>query len=439
FPFDKDYVSNVFICDAFSVVPQVSGPSEETRFLEDLFCAAAEREKQTGEKILDLLISVCTYKSFPLKQKWCDFLLDLYSHVAEKGLSVLPSLQLVFQSGPGVWFIDLSERKSSILLEVLKLHSEKKEVKLTGCSHEESEVRSFLQCLPYISQLSFVSLKSDVNEETRFLGRLFCSAAEKEKQTGEKILDLLISVCTYKTIPLRQKWCDFLLDLFSHVAETGLSVLPSLQSVFQSGPAVWFINLSEIKTSILLEVLKLQSEKKQVKLTDWSHEESEVRSFLQCLPYISQLSVRQWSKRDDFTRLLGDLFCAAAEREQQTGEKIVELLSSVCTYKTFPFRDIYMDFDDDIIHQCNTLLDLCSHVKNCETKTGLSVLPSLQSVFQSGPEVWFIDLSERKTSILLEVLKLQSEKKQVELTGCSHEESEVRSFLQCLPYISQLR
>ncbi|XP_028428230.1 uncharacterized protein LOC114551259 [Perca flavescens] len=43
-----------------------------------------------------------------------------------------------------------------------------------------------------------------------------------------------------------------------------------------------------------------------------------------------------------------------------------------------------------------------------------------------------------KISILLEVLKLQSEKKQVELTGCSDEESEVRSFLQCLPYISQL-
>ncbi|XP_039463143.1 uncharacterized protein LOC116318194 [Oreochromis aureus] len=73
-----------------------------------------------------------------------------------------------------------------------------------------------------------------------------------------------------------------------------------------------------------------------------------------------------------------------------------------------------------------------------ETKTGLSVLPSLQSVFQSAPVVWSINLSERKTSILLEVLKLQPEKIQVKLTGCSHEESEVRSFLQCLPYISQL-
>ncbi|GLD67943.1 uncharacterized protein AKAME5_001926600 [Lates japonicus] len=96
------------------------------------------------------------------------------------------------------------------------------------------------------------------------------------------------------------------------------------------------------------------------------------------------------------------------------------------------------DDDYDPEYQCDFLLDVCSHVKDCETKTGLRVLPSLQSVFQSAPSVWIIDLSKRKTSILLEVLKLQPEKKQVKLRGCSDEESEVRSLLQCLPYISQL-
>ncbi|RXN13009.1 hypothetical protein ROHU_029216 [Labeo rohita] len=45
----------------------------------------------------------------------------------------------------------------------------------------------------------------------------------------------------------------------------------------------------------------------------------------------------------------------------------------------------------------------------------------------------------RKSSVLLEVLKLQTQKKQVNLSGCSEEESEVMSFLQCLPYISELR
>ncbi|XP_026019106.1 uncharacterized protein LOC113019567 isoform X2 [Astatotilapia calliptera] len=399
-----------------------------------LFCAAAEREQQTAEKILELLASVCTYKNSPLKEKWCDFLLDLYSYETETGLSVLPSLQPVFQSAPAVWSIDLSERKTSILLELLKLQPEKKQVELTGCSHEESEVRSLLQCLPFISQLSVDAETSD-EDRTRIFVSLFCAAAEREQQTGEKILEPLASVCTYKNSPLKQKWCDFLLDLYSYETETGLSVLPSLQPVFQSAPAVWSIDLSERKTSILLELLKLQPEKKQVELTGCSHEESEVRSLLQCLPFISQLSVLPLKSRlYEAVRIFVSLFCAAAEREQQTGEKILELLASVCTYQTFPLHERHMEKH----YQSDFLLDLCSHVKDCETKTGLSVLPSLQPVFQSAPAVWSIKLSERKTSILLELLKLQPEKKQVELRGCSHEESEVRSLLQCLPFISQL-
>ncbi|XP_019207314.1 uncharacterized protein LOC102081821 [Oreochromis niloticus] len=378
----------------------------------------------------------------------CDFLLDLYSHIKDyetkTGLSVLPSLQSVFQSAPGVWFIKLSERKTSILLEVLKLQPEKKQVKLTDCSHEESEVRSFLQCLPYISQLSVHPETSD-EEAVRFFVNLFCAAAEREQQTGEKILELLSSVCRYQEFPVYERYMAYdyqfniLLDVYSHVKDyetkTGLSVLPSLQSVFQTTPAAWFINLSERKTSILLEVLKLQPEKKQMELTGCSHEESEVRTFLQCLPYISQLSVHPETSDEEAVRFFVNLFCAAAEREQQTGEKILELLSSVCRYQEFPVYERYMAYD----YQFNILLDLYSHVKDYETKTGLSVLPSLQSVFQTTPAAWFINLSERKTSILLEVLKLQPEKKQMELTGCSHEESEVRSFLQCLPYISQLR
>ncbi|XP_067439757.1 uncharacterized protein [Thunnus thynnus] len=222
------------------------------------------------------------------KEHQCYFLLDLCSQMKDcetkTGRRVLPALQSVFQS-PTVWSINLSERKASILLEVLKLQSEKKEVKLTGCSDEESEVRSFLQCLPYISELG-LSTRLKSSDETWFLVNLFCAAAEREQQTGEKILELLSSVCSYDGDQ------DFLLDLYSQVkdceTETGRRVLPALQSVFQS-PTVWFINLSKRKASILLEVLKLQSEKKEVVLTGWSDEESEVRSFLQCLPYISKL------------------------------------------------------------------------------------------------------------------------------------------------------
>ncbi|XDV11801.1 hypothetical protein PO909_000628 [Leuciscus waleckii] len=225
--------------------------------------------------------------------------------------------------------------------------------------------------------------------------------------------------------------CDFLLDLCSHVknyeTQTGRSFLPALQSVFQS-PDVWIIDLSERKTSVLLEVLKLQTEKKPVDLRGWSEEE---KSFLQCLSYISQLRFRFYNEemKKSAVNLLLNLSVAAVENDTVTGTRFSTLLSSVCSYKTFPF-DYY-----DPVDQSDFLLDLCSHVKNYETQTGRSFLPALQSVFQL-PDVWIIDLSQRKTSVLLEVLKLQTEKKPVDLRGCSEEE---KSFLQCLSYISQLR
>ncbi len=133
-------------------------------------------------------------------------------------------------------------------------------------------------------------------------------------------------------------------------------------------------------------------------------------------------------------RYLLNLCVAAVETDKDTGTRFSTLLSSVCSYKTFPFNKDY--YNNHV--QSDFLLDLCSHVKNYETQTGRSYLPALQSVFQS-PDVWIIYLSERKISVLLEVLKLQTEKKPVDLIRCSEEEREVMSFLQCLPYISQLR
>ncbi len=133
-------------------------------------------------------------------------------------------------------------------------------------------------------------------------------------------------------------------------------------------------------------------------------------------------------------RYLLNLCVAAVETDKDTGTRFSTLLSSVCSYKTFPFNKDY--YNNHV--QSEFLLDLCSRVKNYETQTGRSYLPALQSVFQS-PDVWIINLSERKISVLLEVLKLQTEKKTVDLRTCSEEEREVMSFLQCLPYISQLR
>ncbi|XP_042577299.1 uncharacterized protein LOC109068285 [Cyprinus carpio] len=398
--------------------------------------------------MLKLLSSVCNYRSFPYETtdsvNQSDFLLDLYSHVknyeTQKGRSFLPELQSVFQS-PDVWIIDLSQRKISVLLEVLKLQTEKKPVELRGCSEQESEMKSFLQGLPYISQLRFWIDDEERTSAVRFLLNLSASAVRNDTNTGTKFSSLLSSVCSYNTFPFGEEWddyiaveqSDFLLDLCSHVKnyenQTGRSFLPALQSVFQS-PDVWIIDLSQRKSSVLLEVLKLQTKKKPVKLRGCSEEESEMMSFLQCLQHISQLRFSYQSESVQ-RRFLLSLFIKAAETETQTGEQMLKLLSSVCNYRSFPYEWT------DSVNQSDLLLDLYSHVKNYETQTGRSFLPALQSVFQS-PDVWIIDLSQRKSSVLLEVLKLQTEKKPVELRGCSEQESEMMSFLQCLQHISQL-
>ncbi|XP_048015935.1 uncharacterized protein LOC125248253 [Megalobrama amblycephala] len=424
-------------------------------FILDLCLQAALHQNERIEETVMKLLSSVNYER-------CDFLLDLCSHVkdyeTQTDKSVLPALQPIFQSTPAVWIINLSERKSSILLEVLKLQTEKKPVELIDWTDEESEVRGFLQCLPYISQLSFYKNVLYFDKEKKSAFHFLLNLCVAASSTGEKFTELLTSVCNYTSFPCDKEYrddhkyhinqCDFLLDLYSHVknyeTQTGRSVLPALQPIYQSAPAVWIIKLSERKSSILLEVLKLQTEKKPVELRDWTDEETEVRGFLQCLPYFSQLSFYKnvlyfdKKKKSAFHFLL-NLSVAASELATSTGEKLTELLTSVCNYTSFPCDKEYCDDYKYHINQSDFLLDLCSHVKNYETQTGRSVLPALQPIYRSAPAVWIINLSERKSSILLEVLKLQTEKKPVELIDWTDEETEVRGFLQCLPYISQLR
>ncbi|KAI5087422.1 hypothetical protein C0J45_22821 [Silurus meridionalis] len=419
------------------------------RFLLNLSIAAVDCQSDKGENFTELLASVCSYNTFPFdaeshgfQERQIDFLLDLYSHVkqyeSKTGSRVLPALLPVYQSVPDVWSINLSKRKVSLLLEVLKLQTQKKPVELRDCTDEESEVRSFLQCLPYISQLRFYSHSASI----RFLLNLSIAAVNCQSDKGENFTELLASVCSYNTFPFdaeshgfQERQIDFLLDLYSHVkqyeSKTGRRVLPALLPVYQSVPDVWSINLSEINISLLLEVLKLQTQKKPVVLRNCTDEESEVRSFLQCLPYISQLRFNS-----DSIQFLLNLSIAAVDCQSDKGENFTELLASVCSYNTFPFDAESHGFQE---RRSDFLLDLYSHVKQYESKTGSSFLPALLPVYQSGPDVWSIDLSEINISLLLEVLKLQTQKKPVELRDCTDEESEVRSFLQCLPYISQLR
>ncbi|XP_053087399.1 uncharacterized protein LOC117596474 isoform X2 [Pangasianodon hypophthalmus] len=515
------YISQLWFNDFDSKQGEKEQEKRWRTFKLDLCLQAALHQPQNFQQTVQ---TVMTYNY----EEQSDFLLDLYSHVKQyesnTGRSVLPALLLVYQSLPAVWYIKLSERKASLLLEVLKLQTEKKPVELRDCSDEESEVRSFLQCLPYISHLRFKDFDSkqgekeqekrwrtfkldlclqaalhqpqniqqtlqkvmpdieEYEEQGDFLLDLYSHVKQYESNTGRRVLPALLpvyqslpAVCFYftqgekeqekrwrtfkldlclqaalhqpqniqqtvqKVIPYNyEEQSDFLLDLCSRVKQyesnTGRRVLPALLPVYQSLPAVWYIKLSERKASLLLEVLKLQTEKKPVELIDCSDEESEVRSFLQCLPYISQIRFKEFDSVSASIQFLLNLSIAAVDCQSDKGESFTELLASVCSYSTFPFGEEFHGFQE---RQSDFLLDLYSHVKQYESNTGRSVLPALLPVYQSAPEVWYINLSERKVSLLLEVLKLQTEKKPVELRDCSDEESEVRSFLQCLPYISE--
>ncbi|XP_053539887.1 uncharacterized protein LOC108272987 isoform X3 [Ictalurus punctatus] len=412
-----------------------------------------EREERCRTFLLDLCLQAALHQPHNIQEtvkkvmtiyyyyyEQSDFLLDLYSRVkqyeSKTGRRVLPALLPVYQSVPAVWSINLSERKVSLLLEVLKLQTEKKPVELRDCSDEESEVRSFLQCLPYISHLRFNEFEQGEKEREErcrtFLLDVCLQAALHQPHNIQETVEKVMTIYYYEQ-------SDFLLDLYSRVkqyeSETGRRVLPALLPVYQSVPAVWSIKLSERKVSLLLEVLKLQTEKKPVELRDCSDEESEVRSFLQCLPYISHLRFYSDSESTASIQFLLNLSIAAVDCKSDKGESFTELLASVCSYNTFPFDEEYGLQE----RQSDFLLDLYSRVKQYESETGRRVLPALLPVYQSGPAVWYINLSERKVSLLLEVLKLQTKKKPVELRDCSDEESEVRSFLQCLPYISKIR
>ncbi|XP_035385937.1 uncharacterized protein LOC113568400 [Electrophorus electricus] len=294
----------------------------------------------------------------------CDFLIKLYLHVRNMEKFII--LKNIYSSLPDIWYIDLSERKALYFLEVLKLQTVKKPVVLRGWSDEKSEVRSFLQCLPYISQLSF-SAPPNMEESSwrlkvkSLLLKLCVQAALYENETVHTVVQKVLMWSN-------NSQNDFLMDLYSYVkdyeAQTGRSVFPVLQPLYESFPVwytmsnVWSISLSERKASHFLEALKVQTTKKPVNLWSWSDEESEVRSFLQCLPYISQLRFSEIVYDDEEYKIkavefLLKLIVAAAECDAATGESFTKLLTSVCSYTTFPVGGHDENYSSEV--QCDFL------------------------------------------------------------------------------------
>lgn len=124
-----------------------------------------------------------------------------------------------------------------------------------------------------------------------------------------------------------------------------------------------------------------------------------------------------------------DLFICASE----SGEEILNILFSVCSYSTFPFADDAGEI------QSIFLLELYSYLKEYETRTRKTVLPTLLPIYQSAPSVWVVDLSKDVTSLLHQTMQFQAMKKPVELRGWTANGKELRNILHCAPYMLQLK
>lgn len=133
-------------------------------------------------------------------------------------------------------------------------------------------------------------------------------------------------------------------------------------------------------------------------------------------------SHKEWRKR---VRTFLLILCLQAALHLK--ERILETLKlPLCYLKTNEELSVFM-------------LDLYSYVENHEAQNGTNLLQALGPLFQTLPATWSIKFAEPNASVFLKVMKLQREKKPVELKICTGEESETRILVQCLPYISQLR
>ncbi|XP_035392561.1 uncharacterized protein LOC113568372 isoform X2 [Electrophorus electricus] len=439
------YVSQLRFNDYIHI--QEDDTKAAVKLLVDLFiCASESGDDQT----LKMLSAVCSYSSFPftanMEEIQSVFLWDLFSYIRDyesknEGKSVLPTLLPVFQSVPAVWIVDLS-KETPVILHVLKHQVVKKPIELSHWSDEADKVDALLQCLPHVSQLSLRYSANDHSfargEAVRFIMRLFLYASE----SGDHgTLKMLSSVCSYSTFPFAVDMGEiqsvFLLDLYSCVMEyesqTEKSVLPALLPIYQTAPAVWVLDLSKGVTSLLHQTMQLQKVKKPIDLLV-SSDRRDLVDFLQCLPCVAQLRLEQLlDGKDSDTEVAVDvileLFLCALEK----GEATLRMLASVCCYSTFPFADDAGEI------QSVFLLDLHSKMREIDSQTGKSVLPALLPIYQTAPAVWVLDLSKGVTSLLHQTMQLQAVKRPVELRGWSHNKMSLKFFLQCLPFVSQLR
>ncbi|ROJ33099.1 Nucleotide-binding oligomerization domain-containing protein 2 [Anabarilius grahami] len=259
----------------------------------DLYVQGAIYEMKTGQRCVRNLLSVFSNNQRENFEEQCKFLLNLQEQ--GKNMDVLPVLQPVFYALPTTWVVQPSNPSMSLLFQTMQALNLKKPAELDNVTYTLSELKLFLQCMPYVTEMRFSAAliqPKDIHKIVKIVTDLFILASE----CGEEKLRSLSTICSYSTFPFAEDSKDmqsfFLLDLFTQLKESSSwkTALPALKPILMVAPAVWTVDLLKLeKTFALIELLKLQAVTKPVELRSWSCERENLKIFLNCLPYISKL------------------------------------------------------------------------------------------------------------------------------------------------------
>lgn len=259
----------------------------------ELFLQGAMYEMKTSQWCVRKLLSVLSSNERENFEGQRDFLLKLYAH--GKNMDVCAALQPVFHAMPPVWVVKFSNTEMSLLLQIMKALNLKKPAHL-DVTYEQGELKRFLDCIPYVTEIRFISAfrqPEDIPKIVKIVADLFILASEQ----GENTLSSLSAACSYPTFPFVEDTKDvqssFILDLFAQLSKSSSRhmVLPAMMPIFKVAPAIWILDLSKLqKTFALNDLLKLGSVQKIVELRSLSFDKDQLKSFLNCLPYILHFS-----------------------------------------------------------------------------------------------------------------------------------------------------
>lgn len=113
---------------------------------------------------------------------------------------------------------------------------------------------------------------------------LYLQGAMYERKTGQRCVRNLLSVLSSdRRENIKEQW-DFVKKLHTHARQ--MDVCSVLQPVFHALPHIWVVQPSNVE--LLLQTMKVLKIRKPAEL-DVTYEQWELKQFLQCMPYVTEI------------------------------------------------------------------------------------------------------------------------------------------------------